>query len=373
MDWMRLIRSENVGPITFYRLIERFGTAADALRELPDMARRGGLRRTFRVCPKSVAEREMEVLDKLGATIIASCEPDYPPRLFHIEDAPPIIRALGHPHLLQKDVVAVVGARNASLNGRRFAERLARDLGEGAQVVVSGLARGIDTSAHVGSLKTGTIAVVAGGVDVIYPSENTGLYEEIRERGVIISEIDTGEAPQARHFPRRNRLISGISWGVVVVEAAQRSGSLITTRMALEQGREVFAVPGAPMDPRARGPNELIKGGATLIQSASDILDFLNVMSDIPLAEKEQIDLKGFPGDMMTSLESGSDPSAVDESRAVVEESLASSPVAVDEIIRNCHLSAPVVSMIVLEMELAGRLERHPGNRISLIRETDSK
>ncbi len=366
MDWMRLIRSENVGPITFYRLIERFGSASEALLSLPDMARRGGLKKSFHVCPKSVVEREMEILDNLGATIIASCEPDYPPRLSHIEDAPPVISVLGHTHILRKDAVAVVGARNASLNGRRFAERLARDLGMAGQAVVSGMARGIDTSAHMGALKDGTMAVVAGGVDVVYPSENTGLYEEIRERGVIISEIEVGETPQARHFPRRNRLISGISQGVVVVEAALRSGSLITARMALEQGREVFAVPGAPMDPRARGPNELIRGGATLIQSANDILDVLNMASGTPLSDSEQIDFKGISVSQITSSE-------LDAGRCVVEENLSSSPVAVDEIIRNCHLSAPAVSMIVLEMELAGRLERHPGNRVSLIREADIK
>ena len=286
LDWLRLIRSENVGPITFYRLLERFGSAAAALQALPALARSGGRHRAIKVCPRAAAEREIEALQKTGACLVALGEATYPPALAHIEDAPPLIAVLGHGHLLaEKPAVAVVGARIASLNGQRFARRLAAGLGKGDLVVVSGLARGIDASAHAGALETGTAAVLAGGVDVAYPRENARLYEEIAARGALISEAAPGTVPQARHFPRRNRLISGMSRGVVVVEASPRSGSLITARMALEQGREVFAVPGSPLDPRARGTNGLIRQGAILTESAEDVLSALADALRPPLEE----------------------------------------------------------------------------------------
>ena len=362
LDWLRLIRSENVGPITFYRLIERFGTASAALKALPDLARRGGRRKPMTVCPLAAAEREMEAQEAIGAVLVAQVEPGYPPNLVHIEDAPPLIGVVGQSHLLARPTIAVVGARNASLNGRRFAERLAADLGKGGFVVVSGLARGIDASAHTGALETGTVAVVAGGIDVVYPKENERLHGEIAERGVILSEIEPGTTPQARHFPRRNRLISGMALGVVVVEASLRSGSLITARLALEQGREVFAVPGSPLDPRARGTNDLLRQGATMTESAEDVLSALDGALRMPLGERKTPGILGVRADLP-------DDGEIDSARAAIVENLSPTPVMVDEIIRSGHFSSAVVSMVLLELELAGRLERQPGNRVALIKE----
>ncbi len=362
LDWLRLIRSENVGAITFYRLVERFGSAAAALEALPELARRGGRARKIKVCPKAAAEREMEALESLDARLTARGEAGYPPLLAHIDDAPPLIGVIGHAHLLERTTVAVVGARNASLNGRRFARRLAADLGRGGLLVVSGLARGIDSSAHEGGLETGTAAVLAGGIDVVYPEEAAKLYEDIRERGVLLSEMAPGTVPRARHFPRRNRLISGLSRGVVVVEASPRSGSLITARLALDQGREVFAVPGSPLDPRARGTNHLIRQGATLTESADDVFGVLNEMVPPPLAEAE-------PFDFSAPSPAAPRDGELDAARAGIEEFLGPAPVMVDEIIRNCQFSLAVVSMVLLELELAGRLERHPGNQVSLVQE----
>ena len=283
---LRLIRSENVGPITFRRLIERFGSAADALEALPEMSRRGGRLRAIKVASQGAAMGEIEAISALGATLVAHGEPDYPERLAAIEDAPPILIVRGFLHLLPRPGVAMVGARNASLNGRRFAEELARDLGEAGFVIVSGLARGIDGAAHQGGLDTGTIGVMAGGIDIVYPREHQNLYDEIAARGVLVSELPPGTQPQARHFPRRNRIISGLTLGTVVVEAVVRSGTLITARLAAEQGREVFAVPGSPRDPRSHGPNHLIKNGATLVEKADDVTEVLTPMLHKPVSEK---------------------------------------------------------------------------------------
>lgn len=361
LDWLRLIRSENVGPITFYKLLERFGTAKNALKAIPDLAKKGG-KRQIKVCTPSRAEDELEKLAGLGGRLICRGEPDYPPLLAQIEDAPPVISVLGHASLLTKATVGIVGARNASVNGRNFARKLACDLGAGGLMVVSGMARGIDTCAHEGAMDSGTAAILGGGVDVIYPKENAPLYEELKHRGVIVSEVPIGTQPQARHFPRRNRLISGISRGILVVEANPRSGSLITARMALEQNREVFAIPGSPLDPRAQGTNTLIQQGANLVQSADDILKNLKEAWRMPLTESEPLDFKGNIPDQPSDQE-------IDSARSVIEESLDSAPIPIDEIIRNCLFPPAVVSTILLEMELAGRLERHPGGRVSLIRE----
>ena len=360
LDWLRLIRTDNVGPITFYKLLERFGTARAALDGLPELARQGGMRKKPKVCTRAAAEKEMAALGQIGATLIARGEPDYPPLLAYIEDAPPLISALGHKHLLTKKAVAVVGARNASINGMRFAQKIAADVGEGGFLVVSGMARGIDAAAHKGGFGTGTLAVMGGGIDVVYPKENQSLYEELKDQGAIISEIAPGTQPRARHFPRRNRLISGVSRGVVVVEASPRSGSLITARMALGQGREVFAVPGSAVDPRARGTNHLLRQGANLTESAEDIFEVLNEAGRPPLRESEPIDFKGVSP-------SAPAPDELQKARREVEEKLSPVPSLVDEIIRNCQFSSPVVSWVLLELELAGRLERHPGNKVSLI------
>ncbi len=362
--FLRLIRSENVGPITCRRLIAQFGDAAAALEALPELARKGGRRRPVRLCAPAEAERELETLEALGARVLTLTDPDYPPALAAIDDPPPVLNVLGDPALAGRRGIAVVGARNASANGRRFAKQLASDLGRAGLVVTSGLARGIDTAAHEGALDSGTVAVLAGGPDVVYPRENAALYEAVRERGAVVSEMPAGLVPQARHFPRRNRLISGLSLGVLVVEAAPRSGSLITARLALEQGREVFAVPGSPLDPRARGCNHLIRQGAVLTESAEDVLEALEGF----LAER-RIRPETGPGPAPDAPESGQDEAA--EARVIVKQLLGPSPVLLDEVARQAQLSAAMVNRVLLELELAGRVVRHPGNRVSLSMDGD--
>ncbi|MEQ9574630.1 MAG: DNA-processing protein DprA, partial [Rhodospirillales bacterium] len=357
--WLRLIRSAQVGPGTFFRLLERFGTAARALDALPDLARRGGRAGAIRVASQTEAVREMETAQRIGATIIAWGEPAYPPLLAHIHDPPPVIHAKGRRELLAKKTIGVVGARNASANGRRFAQKLAADLGTGGLMVASGLARGIDAAAHEGALPNGTAAVLGGGIDVVYPAENRNLYERIAETGVLLSEVAPGTQPQARHFPRRNRIISGMARGVVVVEASPRSGSLITARMALEQGREVFAVPGAAMDPRARGTNHLIREGATLTESADDVFA---VLADVRVPERPEIIIDNqIVENELTDVED-----AV-SARDTIIAALGPAPTTVDELLRVCQFSLAVVSTVLLELELAGRLERHPGSKVSLL------
>ena len=360
IDWLRLIRTENVGPITFHRLLEQYGSARKALDVLPDLARRGGRAKPLKIPAKAEAERELAANARLGAKLLCSCEPDYPEPLAAIDDAPPVISVRGHVHLLKRRAVALVGARNASLNGKKFAETIARQLGEAGLLVVSGLARGIDTAAHRGSLNGGTVAVMAGGVDVVYPEENQGLYRDIVAQGAVVAESSVGTQPQARHFPRRNRIISGCSLGVLVVEAAMKSGSLITARMALEQGREVFAVPGSPADPRCTGTNNLLRQGATLVERAEDVLRVFQHLKAPPLGERAP-DLFAPPPAAVP------DESEVDRARGIVIENLSPTPVTIDELVRGCQLSAPVVLTVVLELELAGRVQRQPGNQIALI------
>jgi len=272
IDWLRLIRTASVGPTTFRRLLGRFGSAEAALDALPRLARSAGRRAPLKPAQPGAAAAEIEAAAKLGARFIASCEPDYPRALAAIDDPPPLLCVWGGPHLFERPSVAIVGARNASAVGRKIARTLAQDLGAAGVVVVSGLARGVDGAAHEAALATGSIAVVAGGVDHIYPPEHEDLHRRLAAQGVVVSERPLGYGPQARDFPRRNRLISGLSFGVVVVEAAARSGTLITARYALEQGREVFAVPGSPLDPRCAGTNRLIRDGAQLTETAADIL-----------------------------------------------------------------------------------------------------
>ncbi|WP_046022276.1 DNA-processing protein DprA [Magnetospira sp. QH-2] len=363
LDWLRLIRSENVGPITFHGLLQQFGSARAALDALPDLARRGG-RKKLKVASRAQAEKEIEAARAMGARLIAAVEPDYPPLLAQTEDAPPLIYLLGHAHLLRKKAVAVVGARNASVNGCHLAERLSRDLGQGGLLVVSGMARGIDAAAHRGALATGTVAVLAGGVDHIYPKQNKELYARIRDMGALIAESPPGTVPQARHFPSRNRLISGMSRGVLVVEAAPRSGSLITARLALDQGREVFSVPGSPLDPRSHGTNDLLRQGAVLVETADEILDQVKTSGSASLKEPRQ----SFPSAVSpTELAPVPAPEDRDSARDLITNSLGPSPVSVDEIIRRCQFSPAVVATVLLELELSSRLERHPGNRVSLI------
>ncbi len=360
IDWLRLIRSENVGPITFFELLRAYGSAAAALEALPELARRGGRARNVKICSAAAAEREIDGVAAAGARLLALAEPAYPKALAAIDDPPPLITVKGHAHLLNKPALGIVGTRNASAGGVRFTENMARDLGARGLVVVSGLARGIDAAAHRGALETGTAAVFAGGIDVVYPPEHEELAADIAETGVIIAEIAVGTQPQARHFPRRNRLISGLSLGVLVVEAAPKSGSLITSRMALEQGREVFAVPGSPRDPRCRGPNHLIRQGARLTETADDVMEGLEGMMRAPLEERE----------IATFVAPQPEPPSDQEvaaAREVVRERLSPTPVEVDELLRQCQLTAPVVLTVLLELEMAGRLDRHPGGRVSLL------
>ncbi|HEY4115022.1 MAG TPA: DNA-processing protein DprA [Rhizomicrobium sp.] len=358
-DWLRLARTPNVGPVTFAALIARFGSAARALDAIPKLARRGGASK-FDVASAAEVEAELESLATAGGCMIASCEPEFPSGLAALDPPPPMIAVLGDPVLFQREMVAIVGARNASALGRKFAATLAADLGKRSVVVVSGMARGIDAAAHEASLKSGTVAVLAGGVDNIYPPENAPLYERLRNEGAIVSEMPLATTPQARHFPRRNRIISGMSRGVVVVEAAKGSGSLITANYALEQGREVFAVPGSPLDPRARGTNRLIREGATLVESADDVFSVLKPMLGSSFAEPER----------EPHVRHGLDEDLADADltalREAVLELLAYSPVEVDDLVRQTGAAVTAVLAALLDLELAGRVQRHPGNRVSL-------
>jgi DNA processing protein len=355
--WLRLSRTQNVGPVTFASLMAQFSSASDALAAVPVLAKRGGSG-GLRIPSDDDAKREIAALEKLGGRMVASIEPQYPFGLAALDAPPPIISVLGNVSLLTREMVAIVGARNASALGRKFAQQVAQDLGAAQIVVASGLARGIDTAAHEGSLSTGTCAVVAGGVDVVYPPENQALYDRIRSEGAIVSEMAFGQAPQARHFPRRNRIISGLSRGIVVVEAAEGSGSLITASYALEQGREIFAVPGSPLDPRARGTNRLIREGATLIESAADVLSVLQPILGKGFGEPDRPSPKAAAAEALDGEN--------DRIRSQVTELLGPAPVEVDELIRRSGGSVPAVLTVLLELELAGRIARHPGNRVSL-------
>lgn len=361
IDWVRLTRTENVGPVTFHRLLDRFGTAGKALDALPHLAKKGGRIKPQTPPPVSHIEAEFDALEKFGGSFVFAAEEDYPLALSATEDAPPVLAVKGNKKLLNRAGIGMVGARNASLNSKKFAEKLARELGEANQIVVSGLARGIDTSAHQGSLQTGTIAVVAGGINIIYPPENKNLFEQIADYGLIVAESPFGVEPMAQHFPKRNRIISGLSAGVVVVEATLKSGSLITARMAGEQGRDVFAVPGHPLDPRAAGPNKLLKDGATLIENAQDILQALADFSG------NMRGLRDIPAPTYGFEPAEFDEDEAEDGRDHIIACLSATPVTVDEIIQTCHMKVGAVAAILLELELAGRIQRLPGNRVMLL------
>lgn len=365
MAWLRLSRTENVGPVTFYRLVEAYGSARKAIEALPELAKRGGRSKPLSAPPVSQIEQEYQALKKFGGDILCAGEDAYPVALAAIDDAPPVLTYIGDIKLLQKTCVGIVGSRNASLNGRKFTEKLARDLGAAGASVISGLARGIDTAAHQGSLESGTVAVLGGGLDIIYPPENKDLYDNIRTRGLIIAESPFGQQPFAQSFPRRNRIISGLSQGIVVVEATFKSGSLITARMAGEQGRDVFAVPGHPLDPRAEGPNALIRDGAQLVRHAGDILESLS-------AFRSGAHFGALHDSARQRYEALSPPPRIDEqtlerTRAEILGCLSHTPVSVDEVIRSAGLPAAAVQIVILELELAGRVQRLPGQRVTLI------
>ena len=351
LAWLRLARAETVGPVAFGHLIRRHGSAAKALDALPGMAARGGPGRTPRIPSQAEAEAELEAGEALGARLLCVGEPDFPERLAALDPAPPLIWTRGRPELLSRPSVAVVGARIASAAGQRFARGLAKDLGDAGYIVVSGMARGIDGAAHEGALKTGTVAVLAGGIDDVYPPEHAGLYERLSQHGCLVSEMPIGRRAQAKDFPRRNRLISGLSEGVVVVEAELRSGSLITARLANEQGREVFAVPGSPLDPRSRGTNDLIRQGAVLCEGIDDVLRELRgslprrrPVTPTPLPE--------IPNEEIDAL------------REKIADLLSPTAISRDELARITGAPAAAVAGALVELSIAGRAELTPGGLV---------
>lgn len=354
--WLRLIRTENVGPATFRTLINRFGSAEEALNALPELARSGG-REKLSIPSWDEIDGEFEIAERMGARFVAIGEATYPPLLSRSPNPPPLLAVKGQPTLLQAPPFAIVGARNASLSGTKLAYKLAEQLAAAGYLIVSGLARGIDTAAHRGSLGLGTVAVVAGGLDQPYPPENISLYEEITDRGLVLSEMPFGWVPRAQDFPRRNRLVAGMSYGLLVVEAAERSGSLISARLANEMGRLVFAIPGSPLDPRSGGTNRLLKDGAILVTKVEDILEAMSPLVGQPMSAPVF--------DEPTDLSSIDPPDENERSRLL--EALGPTPAPIDDLIHHTRLRPAQVSLILLELELAGRLERHSGGSVSLL------
>jgi DNA processing protein len=359
---LRLIRTESVGPVTFRMLINQYGGAENALAALPARAQLSGRKRPIRICPRDQAEAELEAAARIGARPLFTIEPGYPPLLAHIDVAPPLLYVRGYTELFARATVAIVGSRQASAAGIKMARDLAGDLGRAGVVVVSGLARGIDAAAHQASLVTGTVAVLAGGLDIVYPPENAALHEAIADRGCLVTELPPGFQPRAQDFPRRNRLISGISQGVIVVEAARRSGTLITARFAAEQGREVFAIPGHPLDPRAEGTNQLLKDGATFTTSADDVLQALHTLTGSPHVAVRA----AFEEAVMRAPPTSAPPSLDDQDRLAVQAALGPAPVAVDDLMRATGLSIRAVQIALMELSLADRIEHHGGQLVSL-------
>ena len=370
LDHLRLIRTEGVGPQAYRRLLARYGSAAAALEALPRLARAGGRPAPPAIPSREIAADECDRLARLGGRFLLLGTADYPPLLALLPDAPPLLACLGDPAILATRAVALVGGRNATANGVVVAETLAADLAQVGITVISGLARGIDAAAHTGALATGrTVAVVAGGLDCPYPAEHAALQARIATAGAVVAEAALGTSPQARHFPRRNRIIAGLALGVVVIEAALRSGSLITANLAQDAGREIFAVPGSPLDPRARGSNDLIRQGAHLTETAADVIDNL---PDHPAREglaRAPLFARGAPPAVPDAVPEPPDPApgAVAEARDQVAALLGPAPTAVDDLLRRCQLSAPAVLAALLELELAGRIETLPGQRVALL------
>ncbi len=358
-DCLQLIRSENVGPVTFFKLMQRFGSPKAALERLPEMAKRGGMKRSIAIAPRDKIEKEIALTEKFGARFIRYGEADYPKLLEHIHSAPPVLIMRGHAHLWQDSAkcVGMVGSRNASAAGQNLTKKLARECGERGLTVVSGLARGIDSNAHQGALATGTVGVVAGGIDNVYPPENKMLFDAMAEQGAVITEQMFGTSPQAKNFPARNRIIAGMCAGLLVVEAAPKSGSLITAKYALEQNREVMAIPGSPMDPRSAGANSLIKDGAALVQSVDDILEMLQR----PLSFMEE-NQSNFDFQSVSELQEDEMQSA----RTQVLSLLSPVPTEVDELARQSKIPLAILQQVLLELELANRLSRSYGGKVSL-------
>lgn len=357
-DWLRLIRSENVGPVTFHNILRYYGSAAKAIEALPSMVKRGGARRNIKLAGRDVAEREWSALRKAGAELIAWGEPGYPLQLMQLDDAPPLLAARGNPGHAATPGIAIVGARNASAIAQRFTRDIAAELSRQGFTIVSGLARGIDKAAHDGALAAEgkTIAFIGTGIDIAFPPENAALHAQMAEHGLIMAEMPLGTPALAQNFPRRNRLISGASLGVLVVEAALKSGSLITARMAAEQGRDVMAVPGSPLDPRCHGSNDLIRQGATLVERIDDILSVIAPQM-APAAIPVQQDK---PSPAISEDDLG-------RAHGELDRLLSPTPVLVDDLIRLSGLSSALIQMALTEKELVGRLLRHPGGKVSAL------
>ena len=364
IDWLRLAFSENVGPATFRKLLAIFGSPQNALENIENWAKQGGARRTIKIADEKFIQQQIKQAEKIGTTILLSCDTNYPQLLKQISDAPAVLFTLGNVHLMSKKCIAMVGTRAATLNGKNFATHLAKELAEQDYVIVSGMAKGIDRAAHTGALQNstktgGTIAVLGTAVDSVYPEENQDLYDEIKERGCLISEFPFGTQLLPQNFPRRNRIISGLSEGVVVIEANLKSGSLITAKEALSQGREVFAVPGSPLDPRAAGPNALIQDGATLVTQTRDITDVLDNAKTFHLSDTitpSEYQLDRIP-----------DQQDIDKARTIILENLSPEMIEIDDLIRATNLEARMVHIVLTQLELAGRIEHFTGNRIALI------
>jgi DNA processing protein len=369
IDHLRLARTEGVGPVTYRKLLARFTSAAAAIAALPSLARAGGRSSDPAVVSAHAAEREMEALHRLGGTMLFAGDAAYPPLLGLLADPPPVISVLGDVAALSATTcVGLVGARNASANGQRIAETLAADLAAQSVVIVSGMARGVDAAAHEGALSAGrTVAAVAGGLDQPYPPEHAGLQARIAAHGAVVSEAPLGTAPQARHFPRRNRIIAGLSLGVVVVEAAPRSGSLITARLALEAGRELFAVPGSPLDPRCRGSNDLIRQGAHLTETAEDVLLNLPDHPDRQGLSRSPLFREVGQGMAEDAPDFGGRPNDVKRAQVEILWLLSASPTSVDELLRRSHFAPSAVMAALMQLELALRIEFLPGNSVCLI------
>lgn len=359
---LRLVRSDNVGPVTFRELINHYGGAEEALNALPELARRGG--RTIRICPKDRAARELEAAARIGARPVFTIEPGYPSLLAQLDAPPPAVYVKGDERILSRPAVAIVGSRQASAAGLTLARQFAAQLGHRGLVTVSGLARGVDAAVHEASLESGTVAVLAGGIDFVYPPENARLQAAIAERGCLVSEMPPGFEPRAKDFPRRNRLISGMSHGVLVIEAARRSGTLSTARLAAEQGREVFAVPGHPLDPRAEGTNYLLKSGATLVTSPADVLEALSPM----LSHASTVDVSEEAASYRANTPPPPRPPPLigggDRDRVLA--AMAPNPIPIDDLARATNLGARELRVILMELDLAGRIERHGQGLVSL-------
>ncbi|HUM08860.1 MAG TPA: DNA-processing protein DprA [Acidocella sp.] len=366
LERLRLVRTESVGPVTYRKLLSRFASPTEALDALPALARAGGRATTPRIPAMAEVEREYAALTRMGGRFLFLDTPGYPEFLAQLPDAPPAIAVLGDPALLSAPSIGIVGARNASANGMRFAEHLGAELAA-RLTVVSGLARGIDAAAHTGALRAGkTVAVIAGGLDVPYPPENADLQKRIAEGGAVVAEAPLGTAPQGRHFPKRNRIIAGLALGLVVIEAAARSGSLLTARLASEAGRELFGVPGSPLDPRSKGANDLIRQGAHLVDCAEDV--FAN-LPDHPARQglgRDPLFTHGQPGfaDPPCAWEGGTSEADLARARREILPLIGPEPVSVDEIARRCQLSSGAIAAALLELELAGRVETLTGNRV---------